>query len=581
MGRPGAAVREGVGRRKRGSILALGLALKNPNIRRLQLVWALAIAAEWAHFVALGVFAYDHGGAQFVGLAGFVRLLPAGALAPFASSFGDRGRRDRLLSSLLLVEAAALGGSGVAAAIGGRVAVLLLAAVVGMTSTVVRPMIQSILPSLARTSTELVASNAASSAFEGLGVLVGPLIAGAVIVVVGAGGIFVAAGAALLIAAGILVGVAVPAPSDLSARNGSSRLSVVAGTTPGGSAQSPDRSILAGFRLLARAPQLRLLIALACAQSLVRGCLNVLVVVAAFGVLHGGSGWVGYLNAGLGVGGLLGAFGATTLNTKRLAVSFGLALTFWGAPISALSVQSWLGPAILCLVVVGVANSVEDVALITLLQRGATDETLSSLLGVLWGTVMMAVALGSIVAPEIVQIAGVRPALLLVGLILPVLSLLSARRLVHIDGSFKPAQAFELINAIPMFAPLSLAIKERLATSLTPLSIAAGETIIHAGDPGDRLYIIRTGRVAVDQDGVEIATLSDGDCVGEIALLHSVPRVASVRAQVDTTLYSIESEAFLASITGTPGALTEARRVAAARLNSGSILSSNPGDARA
>jgi MFS family permease len=547
------------------------LALKNPNIRRLELVWGLAIAAEWAHFVALGVFAYHHGGAQFVGLAGFVRLMPAGLLAPFASSLGDRFRRDRLLLFLLVIEAAALVGSGAAAAANNRVAVLLLAAVIGMTSTVVRPMFQSILPSLARTATELVASNAASSAFEGLGVLVGPLVAGSAILIVGAGGVFVVAGAASLLAAAILLRTAVPRQADLPPSGRDSHH---------GREKSPVRLTLAGFGLVARDSQLRLLVGLACAPSFVRGCLSVLVVVAAFGILHAGSPGVGYLNAGLGIGGLLGAFGATTLSTKRLAVSFGLALTFWGAPISALSALSWLGPAILCLVVVGGANSVEDVAVITLLQRGVTDELLSSLLGMLWGMVMVAVAVGSLVAPAIVNAVGIRPALLFVGLILPVLALVSARRLVRIDASFHPSPALDLIDSIPMFAPLSIVIKERLAQSLSPVSIRAGETLIHSGDTGDRLYLVRNGRLAIVRAGRQVATLCDGDCVGEIALLHRVPRTASVRAEVDTALYSLGREAFLHSITGTPAAMTEAHRVASERLAEHDELRPPPTDER-
>ena len=76
--------------RSRQSLSTLSSALHNPDIRRIEIVWAVAIGAEWADFVALGVFAYHHGGTAFVGLAGLVRLLPAGVLAPFASSLGDR-----------------------------------------------------------------------------------------------------------------------------------------------------------------------------------------------------------------------------------------------------------------------------------------------------------------------------------------------------------------------------------------------------------------------------------------------------------------------------------------------------------
>jgi glycosyltransferase involved in cell wall biosynthesis len=70
-------------------VSALRTAVRNENVRRAELAWGAAIAAEWAHFVALGVFAYQHGGAASVGVAGLVRLLPAGMIAPFAAAFGD------------------------------------------------------------------------------------------------------------------------------------------------------------------------------------------------------------------------------------------------------------------------------------------------------------------------------------------------------------------------------------------------------------------------------------------------------------------------------------------------------------
>src|SRR5919106_3912253 len=89
-------------------LAALGASVRNPDVRRVELAWGAAIASEWAHFVALGVFAYEAGGASAVGIAGLVRLLPAAVLAPFAASLGDRFRRERFLAATTLVGAVAL-----------------------------------------------------------------------------------------------------------------------------------------------------------------------------------------------------------------------------------------------------------------------------------------------------------------------------------------------------------------------------------------------------------------------------------------------------------------------------------------
>jgi hypothetical protein len=90
------------------ALLGLRAALRNENLRRVELAWGAANAAEWAHFVALGVFAYDEGGAVAVGVAGVVRMLPAALIAPFAASLGDRFRRERFLLAIALVGFGAL-----------------------------------------------------------------------------------------------------------------------------------------------------------------------------------------------------------------------------------------------------------------------------------------------------------------------------------------------------------------------------------------------------------------------------------------------------------------------------------------
>src|SRR5437764_13188913 len=96
--------------RARGTVSAVAIAVRNENVRRVELAWGAAIAAEWAHLVALGVFAYQGGGASAVGIAGLVRLLPAALIAPVAASLADRFRRERFLCAVTLLGRLALAG---------------------------------------------------------------------------------------------------------------------------------------------------------------------------------------------------------------------------------------------------------------------------------------------------------------------------------------------------------------------------------------------------------------------------------------------------------------------------------------
>ena len=187
-------------------IALAGLAgvVRNGNLRRSELAWGAAITAEWAHFVALGVFAYDVGGTVAVGIAGLVRLMPAALVAPFAASLGDRFRRERFLVGVALVGSAALAGSAAAFYAGkNEVLVFALAGLVGLASTLVRPALQALLPSLARTPQELIAANSATSTVEGLGTLVGPLAAGLLVSLADVGVVF-AVGSVAFAAAAVL-----------------------------------------------------------------------------------------------------------------------------------------------------------------------------------------------------------------------------------------------------------------------------------------------------------------------------------------------------------------------------------------
>jgi MFS family permease len=515
-----------------------------------ELAWGAAIAAEWAHFVALGVFAYEQGGTAAVGIAGLVRLLPAAAVAPFAASFGDRFRRERFLFTLTLLGAGALIASAAAASADNRVLVFAFASVVGLAATLIRPALQALLPSLARTPEELIASNGATSTIESLGTLVGPVVAGVFVSLADEAAVFAVGAAALVVSAVLLARVKVESRVGLATEI---------------DGESLRRMIVGGFRTVVHTVSARLVVALIVAQTFVRGCLNVLIVVAAFQVFDGGGAQVGYLTAAIGAGGLIGAIGAMTLRGGRLAVPFGLSLVFWGVPITLMAVRPYFGAAAGLLAIVGAANSFEDVAVFTLLQRLVPNQMLTRVLGLVWGLAMGGVAVGSLVAPAVVRAIGPRPALVVVGSILPLLAVLAYRKLVAIDSTVAPAPELELIDRVPLFAPLSIATKEQVAASLLPLSVAAGDVVIQAGDTGDRFYIVRDGELDIDAGGHH-TTAHETDYFGEIALLRDMPRTATVKAAVDSNLYALQRADFLSAVTGHSAAHAAGEAIAETRL---------------
>ena len=220
---------------------------------------------------------------------------------------------------------------------------------------------------------------------------------------------------------------------------------------------------------------------------------------------------------------------------------------------------------ILLLAVIGAANSVVDVSGFTLLQRTVPDEVLTRVLGVTWGLAMGTAAIGSFVAPAVLSLIGLKPAFLVVGAILPVLVLVTHRRLIEIDSDVAPASQLALIESVALFAPLSLVAKERIASHLVQVDVASGDVVIRAGEVGDRFYVVGDGELTIDA-GSQSVRVGPGDFFGEIALLRDVPRTATVRANTDARLYALERDDFLAVVTGNALAGTEAHAVATQRL---------------
>ena len=532
--------------RFRHVLAALRVTAHNPDVRRAELAWGASVCAEWAHFVALGVFAYGHGGSTAVGIAGLARLLPAAAIAPFASSLGDRFRRERFLFAVVLLGAAALAVSALGAVLDERVVVFAAAAAVGVCSTLFRPALVSLLPSLARTAGELIAANGATSTIESLGTLLGPLGAGVLVAFADVGVVFAASAGALLMSAALLLRVSVPGRIAAPAR-------------PSGV------QAWQGFAAIGEVPRARLLVGLIAAQTFVRGCLNVLIVVTAYTVLHDGATEVGYLAAAIGAGGLVGALGAVSLRGARLAPPFAWALVFWGVPIMLMAPLPYAAAVIALLALLGAANSVVDVSGFTLLQRTVPDDVLTRVLGVTWGLAMGATAIGSFVAPVIIRLIGLRPAFVVVGAILPVLILVTHRRLLELDSGVAPASQLGLIERVALFAPLSLVAKERIASHLIEVDVVAGDVVIRIGEAGDRFYVVSEGAFTIDA-GSQTIPAGPGDFFGEIALLRDVPRTATVRAETDARLYALERADFLAVVTGNSLARSEADTVADERV---------------
>jgi MFS family permease len=318
----------------------------------------------------------------------------------------------------------------------------------------------------------------------------------------------------------------------------------------------------AGFRAIFASRDLVVLSGLYTAQTLVAGALNVLVVVAALELLDVGDSGVGYLNGALGVGGLVGGFVALVLASRgRLAADFGLGVALFGLPLVLIGIASSVPVALLALALIGLGNSLVDVSALTIMQRTVPDEVLGRVLGVLEGVLLGSIGLGALLAPLLIETAGIRWALVATGLLLPALALLGSAQLRSIDRRSAAPAELQLLQGVPILAPLPLATLELLAGSLREVRHPAGAVVIREGEAGDRFYVIGEGEVEVAG-----RRFGRGEGFGEIALLRDVPRTATVTATSDVTLYALERDEFIAAVTGHEPARAAADAVIAARL---------------
>ena len=539
----------------RASFRALGAVLSNPSLRRLQLAWAGSILGGWAYLVALGVYAYEQGGAGAVGIVGLIRLVPAAIVAPFSATLVDRfSRVTTMIVSDVVRFALMIGAAAVIATDGPPPIVYGLVALSTIAGTVFRPAQAALLPSLVASPAELTAANVASSTIESIGTFLGPALGGLLLAVSDPAVVFAANGATFLWSAALVIGLrGHEQPRERPARAGT-----------GDADEGESAGMLAGIATIAREPNLRTLVGLYAAQTLVAGALNVLVVVTAFELLDLDAAGVGLLYAAVGVGGLIGGFVALLLSARgRLARDFAWGLALFGLPLLVLGGLPFAVIAVIALGVLGIGNSIVDVNALTIMQRAVPDAVLGRALGALDGLLIGTLGLGAVAAPVLIDLVGPEAALVVTGAVLPVLALLSRPRLRAIDRMSSAPEATGLLRGVPLLSALPEPLIERLAREATPVEVRAGVPIVREGEPGDRFYVVRSGQVSILG-----RTFGPGEAFGEIALLRNVPRTATAVAVTDVELVALERDPFVAAVTGHAPSAAAADTVIAARLGS-------------
>lgn len=115
----------------------------------------------------------------------------------------------------------------------------------------------------------------------------------------------------------------------------------------------------------------------------------------------------------------------------------------------------------------------------------------------------------------------------------------------------------DFLGTVPLFSGLSKEELEAFAELTRERSYPRGSVILFENDPGDSLFIVRSGRVKVvliGEDGREVilGVLGIGQHFGELALIDEQPRSAHVIAMEDASLIVLRREDFRKRVEASP-----------------------------
>jgi MFS family permease len=517
-------------------------ALRHRDLRLLIAAFVVDDIGSWSYIVVISVYIFDRThSTQWLAANAACRWGPSLLLASYGGVLADRYQRTTVMVISALASAVLMTGMAVAVASAAPVGyVLALSAVSSVALAPYQPAAGALTPEIVGEQ-DLSAANSIFSALQSLVVVVGP----------GIGGL-------LLLTGRPVISVAINAASFAVAAAMVTRLRVR--SRGGGSAggDSTAQQWVAGLKSLAAQPVAVAVILFCALDSAVYGAATVLYVPLSVRLGTGPTGY-SYLLAGSALGGLLGAGLANRLSgASRLAPVIMGSICLQALPFLLTVPVHWPALAAALQVLSGIGMIIVDVLAITSLQRDLPRDVLGRVLGVFDTVVLAGILLASLATGVLLAHADVNVALVAVGVGIPVLGLAGLRTLLRADRTSAAAAErlrprIELLAKLDLLAGADRRTLERLAAAAEEVVMPAGQVVIREGDAADALWILADGELSVQASGGgpeprELPPVTAPGYVGELGLLHGIPRTASVRTSRDSTLLRIGGPDFLSSL---------------------------------
>jgi MFS family permease len=377
------------------------LVRRNRPLRRLLAVLAVSQIGDWLYNLALLALVYDRThSVAWTAVTTAARVAPMVVLGPFGGILADRYDRRRLMIAADVLRMGAMVLLALVAAAGLPVLFApVLAAVSTAASTVYPPAVAATLPRLVADG-DLPAATAARSAIQSVSIIAGPA-GGALLLLLGSPAIAFLLNAATFAASAVIL-LGLPAGALFAVAQRDAAASGVLRELRAGASALRDNAVasrLVGADIMC---------------SLVYGAQTVLLLLLGRELGYGDAGY-GYLLAGCGVGGLVGAALAARLGGARRPRHVAVVLLAVAVPSSLLAVTPWLAGAVFLAVVIGAGSVMVEVVVDTALARSLDEAVLARAYGLAFPASIGGIVVGSLIAAPLVALVGLSGALAAVG----------------------------------------------------------------------------------------------------------------------------------------------------------------------
>ena len=124
----------------------------------------------------------------------------------------------------------------------------------------------------------------------------------------------------------------------------------------------------------------------------------------------------------------------------------------------------------------------------------------------------------------------------------------------------------EFLARVPIFANCTAPEIAAITSVAQESGFQAGQVIVTQGTPGQAFYLVISGRVEIIRDGQSLGAFGPGDFFGEMSLLDSAPRSATIRAIDPTTCLMLSSWDFKALLEAHPSIAIKLLEILSRRL---------------